>query len=426
MKRILLVEDKRGMRTMLTAALEEDGWNVTAASDGTAALGLAADSRYDAVLTDVCLPGADGLEVLEAVTRSAPGTPVVLMTAFGTIEMAVSAMKRGARDFVTKPFDLSRLLGMLSECLCTGSGAMVGGSGRLAEALERAGKAASSTLNVLILGESGTGKELLARHIHNTGDRGRGPFIPVNCAAIPAELMESELFGAERGAFTGADARRPGRFEMADGGTVFLDEVGDLAPGLQGKLLRVLQDREFLRVGGTGPVRVDVRILSASNRDLEQEVARGRFRADLYYRISEFPVTLPALRDRREDIPALAAHFLAECGHPGSMISDGAMRMLEACDWPGNVRELRSIVIRAAALSGGGVIEPSHLEIRLDDDVLSKPDGMLSASGRAARETERRLLVEALESCGGNRTEAARRLGVSRRTLLNRIREFGL
>ena len=424
MKSLLLVEDRRGMRAMLTTALREDGWDVTAASDGLEAIALAPQARFDLVLTDICLPGADGLEVLAAFTRARPGVPVILMTAFGTIDLAVKAMKLGARDFITKPFELARLTALLEDCLPGASKEMIGGDRVFLEALDRAEKASRSNLSVLILGESGTGKELLARRIHDMSDRSAGPFIPVNCAAIPSELLESELFGAEKGAFTGADSARPGRFELADGGTIFLDEIGDLAPGLQGKLLRVLQERTFTRIGGAEQKTVDVRILSASNRDLASEASEGRFRPDLFFRLNEFPVSIPPLRERRGDILRLAGHFLAEAGRAGEPLPPDGAACLEAYSWPGNVRELRSIIHRACALASGRPIERRDLEI--PEIRESAPSGLLDASVKAAREAERAILEETLEACGWNRSEAARRLGVSRRTLLNKIRDLGL
>lgn len=424
MKSLLLVEDRRGMRAMLTTALREEGWDVTAVSDGLEAIAMVPRAGFDLVLTDVCLPGADGIEVLSAFARSRPGVPVILMTAFGTIDLAVKAMKLGARDFITKPFELARLTALLESCLPGSSKEMVGCDRVFLEVLDRAERASHSTLNVLILGESGTGKELLARRIHDRSERSSGPFIPVNCAAIPSELLESELFGAEKGAFTGADSARPGRFELADGGTIFLDEVGDLAQGLQGKLLRVLQERTFTRIGGSVQKTVDVRILSASNRDLSSEASAGRFRPDLFFRLTEFPVSIPPLRDRRGDILRLAEHFLAEAGRAGERIPPDGAACLESYRWPGNVRELRSIIHRACALASGRPIERGDLEIPAIPE--SAPSGLLGASARAAREVERAILAETLEACGWNRSEAARRLGVSRRTLLNKIRDLGL
>jgi len=422
MKSILLVEDKRGMRTMLTAALSEDGWSVTAVPDGLEAVSLAPGSSFDAVLCDVCLPGADGMEVLSAFAAHRPSTPVILMTAFGTIDLAVKAMKLGARDFITKPFELSGLTALLAGLSPGSPNRMVGSDRGFLDALDRAAKASGSRLNVLVLGESGTGKELLARRIHDMSDRAGGPFIPVNCAAIPSELLESELFGAEKGAFTGADTPRPGRFELADGGTIFLDEVGDLAPGLQGKLLRVLQERSFTRVGGSVQRTADVRIVSASNRDLASEASCGRYRPDLFFRLSEFPVSIPPLRARRGDIVPLAEHFLAEAGRPGCLLPPGAVEALEGYGWPGNVRELRSIVHRACALAAGREITMADLEI----PGPVPGTGLLDASARAAREAERAMLLGTLEECGWNRTEAARRLGVSRQTLSSKIRDLGL
>ncbi len=419
---VLLVEDRRGMRSMLVTALSEAGWRVVAAADGPSALKLLAEGRFDAVLTDVCLPGCDGLAVLAAAKVSNPSTPVILMTAFGTIDLAVRAMKAGARDFLTKPFQIDSLLALLDQTSPCRPGDMVGESPPFRAAVERALKGAASRLTVLILGESGTGKELLARAVHEASERRCGPFIPVNCAAIPSELMESELFGAEKGAYTGADCRRPGRFELADGGTVFLDEVGDLAPALQGKLLRVLQEREFTRVGSAETTRVDVRIVAASNRDLGSEASSGRFRQDLYYRLCEFPVILPPLRERHGDVALLARHFLAEAGCDPSALEAAASAALESYDWPGNVRELRSTILRAATLAAGGAITTDLLEIPSSARSGSMPEAAMEAS----REVRRRKILEALERCGGNRTAAARVLGVSYRTLLNHMKDLGL
>jgi DNA-binding NtrC family response regulator len=420
----LLVEDKRGMRSMLTTALTEDGWEVTAVADGSSALGILGSRRFDLILTDVCLPGSvDGLAVLAAARKSSPAAPVILMTAFGTIDLAVSAMKGGARDFVTKPFDLDRLLSILREASPAGPQALVGESGIFRQAVERGLAGASTGMSILILGESGTGKELLARAVHDASQRKGGPFIPVNCAAIPPDLLESELFGAEKGAYTGSESRRPGRFELADGGTVFLDEVGDLALQLQGKLLRVLQEREFTRVGGQETVRVDVRIVAASNRDLEAEAGSGRFRADLYYRLCEFPVRLPPLRERMEDVPLLAAHFLREAGLGPDALDGDACTALCSYTWPGNVRELRSIILRAAALARSGRIDAGELEI---PTAPGEGSGLLDAAGSASREAQKRMISAALEKSQGNKTRAARMLKISYRTLLNRLKELGM
>ncbi len=410
MRRILLVEDNRGMRAMLRTALEEDGWAVTEAVNAASAVKALGSGRFEAVLTDVCLPGeGDGRTVLE---RTPTGTPVLLMTAYGTIDMAVEAMKAGARDFITKPFDLSELLSRLA-CLppMCGDG-IVGQDPRLLAVIGRADSAANSELNVLVTGESGTGKELLVKRIHRMSPRCRGPLIPVNCAAIPKDLLESELFGTEKGAFTGAFESRVGRFELAAGGTIFLDEIGDLDLSLQGKLLRVLEGSTFTRVGGTRQIQSDARVLAASNRDLMEMAREGRFREDLYYRLSEFTIHIPPLRERMGDLELLAGHFLEGRG----VLGPGALETLAGYSWPGNVRQLRNILLRAAVLAGGGAISPDMLEIR-----EAPANSMLEVSARLSREQERRMIDDALQRCGGNRSKAAKLLGISYRTLLKRL-----
>jgi DNA-binding NtrC family response regulator len=421
---ILLVEDKLAMRNMLTTALEEEGWMVTAVASGSGAMRLLSEKTFDLIISDVCLPGdCSGMDVLARARECCHWTPVVLMTAFGTVDMAVKAMKDGARDFITKPFELNEFLAMVRRYTLTQGTSLVGSSRALLEATARARKGARTDLNVLVLGESGTGKELLSRMIHAESRFHEGPFVPVNCAAIPRELMESELFGAEKGAYTGADRSRPGRFELAEGGTIFLDEIADLDPALQGKLLRVLQEREYSRVGGTELKRTGARVIAASNRDLEAETAAGVFRKDLFFRLGEFPVVLPPLRDRQDDIPVLAAYFLQQSGHPGIELSAGALARLSAHSWPGNVRELRSIVLRAAALCGGSTIDADILEVGC---AAMSSEGLLEESSRVARNREGELIRSALEKTGGNRREAAVLLKVSYRTLLSRLKELGL
>lgn len=413
MRRILLVEDKRGMRTMLRTALEEDGWEVTEADNRETALRALVSTTFDAVLTDVCLPGErDGLLVL---SKTPPGTPVLLMTAYGTIDMAVEAMKAGARDFITKPFELADLLSRLSA-LGSGSGhEIIGRDPGLLAVLRRADSAAACDLNVLVTGESGTGKELLVERIHRMSRRCAGPFIPVNCAAIPRDLLESELFGAEKGAYTGAFESRAGRFELAAGGTIFLDEIGDLDLTLQGKLLRVLEGSAFTRVGGTKQIRSEARVLAASNRDLLSQSRDGCFREDLYYRLSEFTIQMPPLRDRREDIPLLTAHFLAGRGE----LAPDTISTLMNCSWPGNVRQLRNILLRAAVLAEGKPISREMLEVPVE---TAREGSMLSESARVTREQELKMIHDALTRCDGNRSKAAKLLGISYRTLLNRLK----
>jgi len=423
MDRILLVEDKRAMRNMLTTALKEDGWDVLTASSGSEALSRLECEGIGIVLSDICLPGEiSGMDVLKRSRELSHWVPVVLMTAFGTVDLAVEAMKEGARDFITKPFDLDELLALVRRYARSPGSDLVGSSPSLRSTIQRATRGASTDLNILLLGESGTGKELLARMIHRESSRGDGPFVPVNCAAIPADLLESELFGAEKGAYTGADRTRPGRFEHAQGGTIFLDEVGDLDRSLQGKLLRVLQEREYTRVGGTELLHTNARVISASNRDLKRETEEGRFRDDLYFRIGEFPVLISPLRERPEDIPLLARHFLDQSGRSGTGMTDGAMEKLRSYSWPGNVRQLRSIVLRAAALTDGDVLDSEMLEV--DDAAVE--EGLLEQSAQAARQREEQLIRRALRETGGNRKKAAEMLQVSYRTLLSRLKELDI
>ena len=408
---------------MLTTALDEDGWDVTAVSSGTEALKMIENCSFDILLSDICLPGSiDGMDILRKSREFNHGTPVILMTAFGTVNLAVEAMKEGARDFITKPFDLDDLLSLLRRYVHSKGTEIIGSSQALLSTLIRASKGARTDLNILVLGESGTGKELLARMIHRESACSDGPFVPVNCAAIPADLMESELFGAEKGAYTGADRTRTGRFEHAKGGTIFLDEVGDLGTSLQGKLLRVLQEREYTRVGGSEIFHTNARVISASNRELKKETEAGRFRKDLYFRIGEFPVTLAPLRERAEDIPDLAKHFLRQSGHRDVIVTDDAMIKLRGYKWPGNVRQLRSIVLRAAALADNSIIDAGILEI---DDTVSA-EGLLEESARAAKLREEEMITRVLKETGGNRKKAAEILKVSYRTLLSRLKELGI
>lgn len=420
---ILLVEDKRAMRNMLTTALEEDGWKVTSVSSGSEAVKRIENEKFDILLSDICLPGKlNGLDILKKSRECCHWMPVILMTAFGTVDLAVEAMKEGARDFITKPFDLDELLSLVRRYASTSGTVLVGSSPGLLATIDRARKGAKTDLNILVLGESGTGKELLARIIHAESSCSDGPFVPVNCAAIPRDLIESELFGAEKGAYTGADRTRPGRFELAQGGSIFLDEVSDLDTVLQGKLLRVLQEREYTRVGGTRTLRTNTRVISASNRNLKDETETGIFRKDLYFRIGEFPVTLSPLRERVEDIPELARYFLNQSGYKNITITSEAMSKLKGFMWPGNIRQLRSIILRAAALAERSGIDSDILEI---DDV--KPGkGLLEESAKAARFREIELIRMALRETNGNRKEAANILKVSYRTLLSRLKELDL
>jgi len=454
MNRLLIVEDKESLAVMLKESVQPEGLEADIAATGTEAMRwLAEGRRYFAVLTDLRLPGADGIAVLRQVRESDPDCPVIVMTAFGTIEDAVQAMKLGAFDFVQKPVDMDHLLLLLRRCREQrelryenlllkeefqrrhGLPAIVGESAEIVEISRAIQKVAPTGSTVLLQGESGTGKELFARAIHQLSPRASRPFVPINCAAIPDTLIENELFGHEKGAFTGATARQLGKFEMADGGTIFLDEIGELGLGVQSKVLRVLQERRFERIGGPATIEVDVRVICATNRNLGEEVKRGRFRDDLFFRVNVFPVTIPPLRARRDDIDALIDFFLQkfarELNKRDLTISDSARGLLRAYQWPGNIRELENSIERAAILCNGTRIEPSdlHLSGGSGEDLLREA---LDLSGTLAQTTERAVqkiekikIADALRRTA-SRNEAAELLGISARTLAAKIKEYGL
>lgn len=452
MPNVLVVEDKSSLRAMLEEMLQAEGWSVTGVGTAEAAADrLRGGGKFDLVLTDWRLPGADGLSVLDAARSVDPTLPVIVMTAFGSIETAVDAMKRGAEDFITKPVDpdLLRLLAaraierrvgrretlLFSESQSDLMPPIVGNSAAIRSVQAETERVAGTDATVLLEGESGTGKELFARAIHALSSRARRAFVAINCAAIPDTLLESELFGHEKGSFTGAVARRLGKFELADGGTVFLDEIGELTPATQGKLLRVLQERSFHRVGGTVPIQVDVRIIAASNRPLDRLVAQGLFREDLFYRVRVFPIRIPPLRDRREDIDPLVDWFLAalprELKKKPLRLEAGARERLHEYDWPGNVRELRNCLERAMILAEN-VIEERHL--RLSADFATAPESPPPSSDdtlegvreRGARSAERLWFSRALERAKGDRTAAAAAAGLSARRFEAKLREHGL
>jgi len=450
---ILVVDDNAALRRGIARALAEAGHSVAEEATGTGAVERLRDGAQeapDAVVTDLRLPGADGLAVLRAARARDSRTAVVLMTAFGTIELAVAAMREGAFDFVQKPFDLEQLEVRVARALDHARLArevttlraersaryaperIVGESPAFRAALDLARRAARTRSTVLLTGETGTGKELVAGLIHRLSPRAEAPFVQVNCAALPETLLESELFGHERGAFTGADRTRVGRFEQAHGGTLFLDEVGDMSPAIQAKVLRVLQDQEFHRLGGTRALRTDVRIVAATNRDLQQAIAAGRFREDLYFRLAVIGIALPPLRERPEDVPRLAEHLLAELsgelGRPGRSFTPEALARLQDHPWPGNVRELRNVVERAVLMAEADRIGPEEV-------VLADPGGMASEEPTAPTrggeeptlaELERAAVLGALRRTGWVQKEAARRLGISRRKLNYMIRRMGI
>ena len=423
MPRILVVDDDAHIRQALVERFAARKFDVRSAGSGKEALEKIAREHPDAVLLDLQLPGGDGFWVLKELREAGIEATVVVITAFGTVDKAVQAMKEGACDFIEKPFEpalveetVRRALERSSLRRAVRAQAAAPVVIGLAGAVETAKKAAKSDATVLLLGESGTGKEVLARTLHR-----EGPFVAVNAAALADTLLESELFGHEKGAFTGAVARRAGKFELAHGGTIFLDEIGDIPPVMQAKLLRVLQERAFERVGGTETISVDVRVIAATNRDLRKRVAEGKFREDLFYRLNVLTITLPPLRERRADIRPLAEHFLREL-KPGMTFGPGTLEALERYDWPGNARELRNAVERAVALGEGDEIGPGDLppELLLSDSLPAD-----SFHGQV-QEFRRRLIRETLARFGGNQTRAAEALKLQRTYLARLIRQLGI
>ena len=440
--RILIVEDDSTFRGLLAAILEDAGHEVAGAADGVAGLALLKKGEFDLVLSDLKMPKMGGVELFRASRDLAQAPPFILITAFGTVEEAVAAIKDGVSDFLTKPLkDPGTLRDLVGRILneqrnerqlpLPDENDLAGlpplkilfAGAAMQEVHRLAGEVAATEATVLIGGESGTGKELLARYIHLASRRKTGPFVAVNCAAIPESLMESELFGHERGAFTGASASRQGKFEMAAGGTILLDEIGEMPLAMQSKLLRVLQERKYQRVGGNKEISADVRIVAATNRELAKESAAGRFREDLYYRLNVFPVTLPPLRDRRDALDDLARFFVRlyarNMGKKLSGIAVPAMKALRSYGWPGNIRELQNVIERAVILARGEVTL-----VELPDFISLAADGVPREDYGILKEAERDVIAAALKATGGNRRLAAERLGISRRTLQYRLKEY--
>jgi len=444
--RILVVDDEPAQRELVGGFLRKQGFDVVEAAGGGEAVARFKREPFDLVLTDQRMPDLSGLEVLEAVRSASPETAVVIMTAYGTIETAVSAIKAGAADYLTKPLNLDELLHRvhrvrerhhlvrenreLREALTERHRVegIVGDSGQMQEVLSLVRRVAPSDATVLIRGESGTGKELIARALHYASPRAAGPLVKVNCAALAESLLEAELFGHEKGAFTGAIASRKGRFELADGGSIFLDEIGDLPPHLQVKLLRVLQEREFERVGSSRPVKVDVRLLAATHRNLEALVREGRFRDDLYYRINVVTIMLPPLRERREDLPPLIDHFLRTFAEKNGKTVRGITReareALLRYDYPGNIRELENLMERAVVLTRDDVIGMEDLPLTLEAPAPESGEG--AGLIAAVEGLERRMIREALAKAEGTQTRAAELLGISERVLRYKLRKYGL
>jgi two-component system, NtrC family, response regulator AtoC len=431
-KRVLIAEDDRAMQRLLSRIVADEGHEVVTADDGLAAIARL-EQPFDLVLTDMRMPGADGAQVLELVQRRWPSTPVVVLTAFGSIPGAVDAMRFGAFDYITKPLpDPQTLRSVVARALQSqlprGVDAdLVVVDPAMTQVVEAARRVAIRDTTVLLLGESGTGKEVLARLVHEHSTRAKGPFVAVNCAALTESLLESELFGHERGAFTGAVARHEGRFEQAHEGTLFLDEIGEMSAALQAKLLRVLQDKTFERVGGEHAISVDVRLVAATNRELQTEVRAGSFREDLYYRLAVFPIEIPPLRRRPADIIPMAEHFLRLLTRGPSRtaptLTEDARAALAAYDWPGNVRELQNVMERCLVLSGGAPITSAILGLPTPTTAPAS-GGEPPAEVTTLKEMEKRAIQAALVAEGGNRRRAAKRLGIALRTLQYKIKEY--
>ncbi len=456
MATILIADDETNLRKVLSAMLRKDGHIPIAVANGEDAIRAMADAPVDVVISDLKMPGMSGLELLSEVKRRQPGVPFILITAHGTVDTAVTALKTGAFDYVTKPFDRAELRTAVQKAVATrerlanrfpdtgdpqGRFRIIGESPSMREIFNIIEKVADTPSTVLITGESGTGKELVATALHEQSSRASEPFIKVNCAAIPKDLLESEFFGYEQGAFTGAVSSKPGRFELADGGTLLLDEIAEIPIEMQVKLLRAIQESEFERVGGVRTIKVDVRVIAATNRDLAEEISRGSFREDLYYRLNVVPISLPALRERADDIPLLCEFFLGKYAErlkrPARQVSESALRALRAYEWPGNIRELENVIERAMLFAEGATIELSDLpesfraqgpvhDVEPVDFAELQDSSLKDIVRQRTSKLERELIQGALEQTGGNVTRAAERLRISRKGLQNKMKELGL
>ena len=448
--RILIADDEQKMCRILQIILRGKGYEIDLCHNGNEAWNMFREARYDLVITDLKMPGMDGMELLGLIQKQNPDLPVIVITAYGSIDSAVKAMKRGAYDYITKPFENEVIKLVVSKALTFSSlkdenrylreavesnyafDHFIGNSHQIREMRELAAQVAQTSSTVLIRGESGTGKELIARLIHFNSPRAGRPFVAFNCGALPDNLLESELFGYEKGAFTGAHKRKPGRFDMAHTGTIFLDEVGDMSQELQVKMLRVMEERTFERLGGTETLQVDVRFIAASNRDLKILVREGSFREELYYRLNIFPISIPPLRERREDISLLVRHFLdkfaMEIGKQVKGVSPQAMNLLISQPWRGNVRELQNCLERAMILCKGKVIAPGDLILDHDRTThnLAHPSISIPSEGICLEEVERSLIMKAISMARGNQTRAATLLKITRNTLRYRMEKYGI
>jgi len=439
---ILVIDDEAGMRAAIRETLIRVGYDVTTASNGFEAISKLKENSFHLVLTDMKMPRMNGLEVLRKVKKQIPHLPVIMITAYGTIDTAVEAMKEGAFDYIIKPFSTEKLESVVNKALLNidqkslpqrdfsqikinQKKEIVTKNKKMLEILEIAEEISKSNSTVMIQGESGTGKELLAYYIHKSSQRRDKPFIAINCAALPEGLLESELFGHEKGSFTGAIARKIGKFELANDGTILLDEISEMEHQLQAKLLRVLQEYEIDRVGGRIPIPIDIRIISTTNKDLKEEVKKGNFREDLFYRLNVIPLMIPPLRERKGDISILADHFLKKYskrnGKKTSRISEETIDLLKKYYWKGNVRELENVIERAVVLCDGDVILPKNLFMNEEFD---NEESISVRAGVSLREMEKQLIFKTLDEVGGNRTHAAKILGISIRTLRNKLNEY--
>jgi two-component system response regulator HydG len=447
--KVLVVDDDRSHRFMLTSMFSEWGWNVEEADDGTTAVAAVEEHSYDAILMDVRMAKMDGMEALKRIHAYNPAIPVVIMTAYSSVDSAVEAIKIGAHDYLTKPLDFDRLRLTMARALdhkqvveekedaksrkrdALDTAGIIGKSRKMIDLLEMISFVAPTEATVLITGDSGTGKELIASALHHNSARKNGPFVKVNCAALVENLLESELFGHEKGAFTGADRRKEGKFVQADHGTLFLDEIGETSPAMQVKLLRVLQEHELQRVGGNEMIEVDVRLLAATNRILENEVRAGRFREDLYYRLNVVSLQVPPLKERREDIPLLAEHFLQEYAEKNnrkiSGITPSCMDIMIRYPWPGNVRELENAMERGVILMRGDYLDEETLPIPIIKWAQEESGGITAAMEglpSSLEEAEKMVILKILDEADGNKSEAARRLGITRKTLLSKLNKY--
>ena len=428
MSQLLVVDDDIQMLSALEAALVSRGHKVETATNGIDAVSKLKKQMPQAIITDLRMPAMDGLELLAHVRRNEPDLPVVLLSAYGSVPTAVEAIRNGATDFLVKPFSQEALDAVLERLpkkapvnRAPRTTEIVTESPAMKKPLDEAFQAARTDATVLVQAESGTGKELLARWIHESSHRNKGPFVAVNCAALPESLLESELFGYEKGAFTGANAFKPGKFELAQNGTILLDEIGEMAPLLQAKLLRVLQEQEVDRVGGRKPVPINIRVIATTNKDLRKLISRNQFREDLFFRLNVVPLRIPPLRERKDDIRILTEHFANKYGSDDNTeVGEETLRLLGSYGWPGNVRELENVVHRSYALRGKLKITPSDLF----DERVESGDNMELQAGYSVSEMERKLILATLEQTSGNRTHAAKMLGISLRTLRNKLRDY--